>query len=158
YPGLRAGDMVGFGNSAFGPATLDVALPNNLAALFLDGWNDTLTLNFSLTVGSTGGNFNMTDASTISMAAGKGLALMDLGTHAPTRNLWTGGIITGGNGSFLNVVGSELDIQGAPGGLGTNLYIYKSAATGNRGFVILQAFTDPLGGATNNLTLTGASN
>jgi hypothetical protein len=150
--------MVGFGVVLFGPATLDVALPNNLAALFLDGWSNTLTLNFSLTVGSTGGSFVFTDSSTISIAAGMSLALQDLGTHAPAQNLWTGGTITGGDGSALAVTGCELDIQGAPRGLGTNLYIYKSAVTGNAGVVVLSSFTDPAAGATNNLKLTGASN
>jgi hypothetical protein len=49
------GDVVHFDNIGMGPATLDVALANDINQLNLTGWTDTLTLEHPLTV--SGGGF-----------------------------------------------------------------------------------------------------
>lgn len=143
YPGMAGStnDVVEFSSSNTGPCTLDVAPPNPIKSLEINGWNDTLTLNNPLTV--TAGDFQLMDNSTISLTGSNTLTLDTL--SQANSNLWEGGTITGGAGSKFIVKETVLDISQAPAGLGTNMVVTAS------GQVVLSGMTD-------NLTLTAAGN
>jgi hypothetical protein len=150
YPGqagLAAGDQVLFDDATAGACTLDVA-GVGLATLQFTGWGKTLTMNQSLLVTGSG-NFSLFDGSTISIADGMNLMLLDLGPLQQGTNVWNKGNITGGKG--LYVTGSELDFRGTTGILGTMLYVQKDVPNNINGFVTLALMTD-------NLILNGASN
>lgn len=154
YPGKNAGqtDVVTFDAGGKGKnCTLDVALTNPIDSLFINGWGNTLTLATNLTVTDPGGSFSLQDASTISLNANVNLTLQDLGTAGPNPNVWNKGTITGGMNSSFQVIGTFLNIQTSPAGLGTNMTIASSAKTGNPGTVVLSQMTG-------NLNLFGSSN
>jgi hypothetical protein len=139
-------DVVSFNTPGSGPATLNVPI-NPLAGLGITNWRDTLTLDDSVTVTGTNGNFALTDPSTITLGNNVSLNLQNLLT-----SYWSMGTIndSGAGTSALNVLGTVLQISGTPGSLGTNLNISQSP-TGGNGLVML-------GNMTNNLTLNGANN
>jgi hypothetical protein len=148
-------DVVYFNAMNTGACTLDVQLPNKIKTLELTNWANTLTINNSLYVSGLG-DFRLTDGSTISIAAGNFLSLLDLPYGV---NFWYNGTITGGgaNASFT-VAGTDLGISATtgppvinPGPLGVNLNILKSAVTRNNGFVTIVSMTA-------NLTLSGTDN
>ncbi len=158
YPGMFASqyDSVIFGDSNTGPATLDVTVGPILSLQFSE-WDDTLTLNNSLTVTGRQGVFDLNDGSIIQLAANAALALVDLGPFQGQANFWSNGTITGAANSSLNVIGSELTINRAPPPnpvkvyLGTNLVVRSSPNTGNKGIFTLIDMTT-------NLILTGTDN
>jgi hypothetical protein len=157
FPGRVAGDLVYFTDPTKGPCTMDVANINSLGTLEFTGWSDTLTVNSSnLVVTGTTGDFQLVDASTISLAANVGLWLIDLGSNAQTPTAWTGGAITGGANTNFAVTGTTLFTglpgdPGAPAGLGTNMVIQKSVQTQKPGLVVVNYMVI-------NLALTGANN
>jgi hypothetical protein len=141
-------DLAAFGGKFTGPATLNVALPQPLNTLDIDGWADTLTLDNKLSVkdGLIGsGYFNLGDNSTIFLAANIALLLQDL----PGPNTWSNGTIAGAAGSQVTVAGSQLSITGTPVSLQPDLLIQGTAAGGGR--VVLD-------GMTTNLALNGRTN
>ena len=127
YPG-QAGftdkDNVYFDNGDYGKATLDVAInPINVLSIRPQGintsWNDTLTLNQSLTV--TGDLFELTDTSTINIAAGVSFTLKSVNPGSGSDNDWNDGTITGA-GLFV-IQDTTLRIVDSPLGLGCSMQI-----------------------------------
>lgn len=153
YPGMQGSfeDVVLFNNAQTGNATLDVSI-NSLKSLQLTDWTGRLTANFTIIVVGSEGNFLMTSTSTIDLAGENVvLQLVDLGPQTgQAANRWTAGTITGSATSSVDVIGTRLEISGAPTGLGAYLNVQQSQAQ-NSGYVTLIDMT-------NNLTLTGEAN
>jgi hypothetical protein len=155
YPGLVAGDGAGFYNLNAGTATLDVQLPNNLAALHFEGWGGTLTLNNTLKVTGNTGNFTLDDGTTINIGANKQLILVDLG--GSNVSFWEEGTISGASGASFVVSGTTLTVTAGAGLFGpdhtlsTQMTIMKSSATQVVGAVQLLGMRD-------NLLLNGTFN
>jgi len=165
YPGMAnsLNDIVQFTNGSTGPATLDVSI-NFLQGLNISGWNDTLTLNQSLTVYGTAmnvGQFTLTDATSSIVLANN--SVLELAGN--TSGTWSGGTISAGTGpagtsnSTFYIFGALLGINSGmlggggvgPTGLGVNMLLHKNDGSGTSGIVDIEN----MGG---NLPLTGASN
>ena len=158
-PGKGGADDVVFDPTVMGggrgPATLDVGI-SPLQSIDFRQWGNTLTLNRPLVVTGNNGYFLLNDASTISLAAGTSLMLLDLGPAAPNGkvvNSWQAGNITGAANTTFGVVGSQLSIQAAfgAGSLGVNMMVGQSPWTGSQGIVQLERMAQ-------NLMLSGANN
>jgi hypothetical protein len=160
YPGQVPGDMVTFDNGGSTRAVLDKPLNSPLLSLTLtQNWVNTLRLSTSLLVQGPLGNFVLTTGSTITMDDGAKLTLLNLGSQAPTQNVWDGGSIIGGSGTGLYLTGTELSVQGSGvGRLGTQLVIQKDAGVqnGRKGYLDIGGSSPNL--LTSNLVLNGAAN
>jgi hypothetical protein len=119
-------------------------------------WNNTLTLNQSLTVQSqagANGDFLLTNNATITLGNNVSLWLNSLLPGWGNDSYWTRGVINGGSGSSVNINSSQLWVTKSAGGLGVG---------GLGTNMAIQGPTQPgkvtLTNMVNNLTLTGASN
>jgi hypothetical protein len=153
YPGMQGSfeDVVVFNNALTSNTVLDVSI-NAIKSLQVTNWFlHTLTLDNSLTVVGGTGRFELTSSASIVIGDNNTLSLIDLGPAAgPPVNRWTAGTIRGAASSTFEVTGSNLEVSGAPSGLGTTLIVQEQPGQ-NLGHVILVNMT-------NNLSLTGEAN